>query len=360
MDGMKEQMEEQVLTEENQEDMQSIEESQEPVAAVIRQAENTFSKLGLMFLAGSAMVYAAQLLVNMIVERVNPALMDNVTISLLLSVASLYLVGMPILILLVKKIPGQAPEKRKMKAGQFVLALIMCYTVMYLSNFVGTIITAIIGAVKGQPVDNALMEIATNANMGVTFVYMVICAPIMEEYVFRKLIVDRTARYGQGVAIFVSGLMFGLFHGNLSQFVYATTLGMFFAFLYIKTGKLKITIALHMFINFMGAVVSVLVLKAVRYEELLEISASANPDELMNFVMNNLGGWLIYILYICLIFGAVIAGIVLFIVFRKRFFLVPGEVQLPKEKRFGTIFLNFGMAAYCLFWIGMIIVQLIQ
>ncbi len=323
-------------------------------------AESLFSKLGLMFLAGSAMVYAAQTLVGMIVKAVNPALLDNSTINLLLSVAALYLVGMPILILLVKKIPGQAPEKKNMKAGHFVLALIMCYTVMYLSNLVGTVITTILGAIKGRPIDNAIMDIATNSNMAVTFLYMVICAPIMEEYIFRKLIVDRTARYGQGVAILVSGLMFGFFHGNLSQFVYATTLGMFFAFLYLKTGKLKITIALHMFINFMGAIVSVSVLKAIKYDEFVEISASADPEALMNFVMGNIGGWLAYLLYICVILGAVIAGIVLFIVFRKRFVLEPGEITLPKEIRFRTIFLNFGMAAYCLFWIGMIIVQILQ
>ena len=57
--------------------------------------------------------------------------------------------------------------------------------------------------------------------MIVTFLYMVICAPILEEYIFRKLIVDRTVKYGQGVAVVLSGLMFGLFHGNLNQFAYA-------------------------------------------------------------------------------------------------------------------------------------------
>ena len=62
------------------------------------------------------------------------------------------------------------------------------------------------------------MAYATESNMMVTFLYMVICAPILEEYIFRKLIVDRTVKYGQGVAIVLSGLMFGLFHGNLNQF----------------------------------------------------------------------------------------------------------------------------------------------
>ena len=43
-----------------------------------------------------------------------------------------------------------------------------------------------------------------------------------------------------------SGLMFGLFHGNLNQFVYAFVLGLCFGFIYVKTGNIRYTIGLHM------------------------------------------------------------------------------------------------------------------
>lgn len=180
----------------------------------------------------------------------------------------------------------------------------------------------------------------------------------MEELIFRKLIVDRVARFGQGVAIVVSGVMFGLFHGNLSQFMYATVLGMFLAFLYVKTGNIKITIGIHMVINFMGGVVSTLLLKAIKYEELLELSSSGDVNALMQFYMDNLPGWIAYMLYIVFIFAVVIAGIILLIVFRKRFKVETGEVAIPKGKRFMTVFVNLGMLAFCLFWIATIIVQL--
>lgn len=335
----------------------AVEEVQQDVQQT---AVKAFSKLGLMFLVGTAVIYAAQTLVGMLVKQLNPAWLENTTINLILSVLPMYLVGMPIMIALVKKIPGQAPKQRKMKPWQFIVAVAMTFSIMYISNLVGLALTGIAGAIKGEPIDNMIMDIATNANMVVTFIYMVICAPILEEYVFRKLIVDRTARYGQGVAIIVSGLMFGLFHGNLSQFVYATTLGMFFAFLYVKTGNLKITIGLHMIINFMGAVASTLVLKAIKYEELLAVSASGAEAELMAFVMENLGGFLVYMVYICMVLAVVLAGIVLFIVFRKRFKLEAGEVSIPKGQRFKTVFVNFGMGLFSLFWIAMIILQLVQ
>lgn len=214
--------------------------------------KKSFSGLGLRFLIGTLIIYAVQIAVVGVVGMVKPEWLENTTINLILAVLPLYLIGMPVLIALVKQMPGEAPVKKSITPGQFVVALIMCYALMYCGNLVGTLITTVVGALKGSEVDNALMAYATESNMIVTFLYMVICAPILEEYIFRKLIVDRTLKYGQGVAIILSGLMFGLFHGNLNQFAYAMLLGMFLAFLYVKTGNLKITIGLHMCINFMG------------------------------------------------------------------------------------------------------------
>ena len=323
-------------------------------------AANSISRLGWMFLIGTAVIYAAQMIVGNVVKLVKPQWLEDPTINLIISMIPLYLIGMPALITFVKKLPGKAPEKRAIKKGHFLIALIMCYAAMYCSNFVGVIITTVIGMIKGHAVDNAIFDIALNSNMVVTFIYMVICAPIMEEYIFRKLIVDRTARFGEGVAVVVSGVMFGLFHGNLSQFIYATVLGMFFAFLYVKTGNLKITIALHMIINFMGAVVATLILKGIHFTEYLELSASGDMAAMMSHMMNYLPAWIVYMIYIFVLFALVITGLVLLIVFRKRFVVNPGEVTIPKGQRFKTIFLNFGMLVYSLFWIGMIIVQLFQ
>ena len=212
--------------------------------------KKSFSNLGFRFLIGTLVIYAVQMGVMTIVGAVKPEWLQDTTISLILAVLPLYLVGMPVLIAVVKRMPGEAPAKKSITPGQFVLALIMCFALMYCGNLVGTLITTVVGALKGSAVDNALMTYATGSNMIVTFLYMVICAPILEEYIFRKLIVDRTVKYGQGVAVVLSGLMFGLFHGNLNQFAYAFLLGMFLAFLYVKTGELKVTIGLHMCINF--------------------------------------------------------------------------------------------------------------
>lgn len=316
-----------------------------------------FSGLGWRFLIGTLVIYAVQMGVMAVVGAVKPEWLQNTTINLILAVLPLYLVGMPVLIALVKRMPGKAPEKKHISPGQFLLALIMCFALMYCGNIVGTVITTIVGVLKGSAVDNALMTYATGANMVVTFLYMVICAPILEEYIFRKLIVDRTVKYGQGVAIVLSGLMFGLFHGNLNQFAYAFLLGLFLAFLYVKTGDLKVTIGLHMCINFMGAVVSVLLLKAIHLEEYQEVVMSgADSQDIMDYMMKYLPGWIFYMIYVLFVLAVLVTGIVLLIVFRRKLAVEPG--QIAKGQRFRTVICNPGMICYCIFWIAMIIVQM--
>lgn len=319
-----------------------------------------FSKLGGMFLIGTIIIYAAQLGVIALVKNFKAEWLSDPDMSIMLSVLPMYLIGMPALIALLKRLPAQVPEKRKMKVGSFLVAAIMCFGLVYFSNIFGTILTTIISMIKGEMVGNVVQQMTTGTSLWVIIFYMVICAPIMEEYIFRKLIVDRTVRYGQGVAVVISGLMFGLFHGNLNQFAYAFTLGMFFAFLYVKTGNIKITIGLHMMINFVGGALSSILMRALDMEEYTAVMNSADINVIMEYVTANIGPMLGLMAFGFFVIAMLIAGLILFIVFfvKKKFALVPGEVVIPKGKRFVTVILNLGMILYGIFWIGMIIYQL--
>ena len=85
-------------------------------------------------------------------------------------------------------------------------------------------------------------------------VFLVILGPIFEEWMFRKQLIDHTRKYGEKTAILLSGLAFGLFHMNLFQFFYAFLLGVMFGYIYMRTSKLRYSTAMHMIINFNGAV----------------------------------------------------------------------------------------------------------
>ena len=90
------------------------------------------------------------------------------------------------------------------------------------------------------------------------FLCTVVLAPLTEELLFRKLLLDRLYFMNGAVAVFASGFSFGLIHGNFSQFFYAFFLGCLLAVLYRRTGRLSYCVGLHAFVNCIGAFIPLL------------------------------------------------------------------------------------------------------
>lgn len=320
---------------------------------ILKTYKKHFSLLGLMYFLGALIIIGVQVAVSMLVLAFAPSLLDNPNLSLLVSMLPTYTIAFPLTSLLIHQVPGVQMKKHNMKPTQLLGAFAISYALMYLSNLAGQFFTNIIGIIKGSPVDDAIADLVSELNPLTAFFVMVLLAPALEEWIFRKLLVDRTIRYGEGTAIFLSGLMFGLFHGNLNQFVYTFLIGAFWAFIYVKTGRLRYTIYLHMALNFMGSIGSLFFLGAI---STLEGGSSAMNG--FHFLLRMLIPLAIVIPYLIVVFGLVISGIVLLVTNWKRFRLIPAELFIPKEKRFSVIFLNAGMILYVLFWIIQIVLQL--
>lgn len=320
---------------------------------ILKTYKKHFSLLGLMYFLGALIIIGVQVAVSMLVLAFAPSLLDNPNLSLLVSMLPTYTIAFPLTSLLIHQIPGVQMKKHNMKPTQLLGAFAISYALMYLSNLAGQFFTNIIGIIKGSPVDDAIADLVSELNPLTAFFVMVLLAPALEEWIFRKLLVDRTIRYGEGTAIFLSGLMFGLFHGNLNQFVYTFLIGAFWAFIYVKTGRLRYTLYLHMALNFMGSVGSLFFLGAI---STLEGGSSAMNG--FHFLLGMLIPLAIVIPYLIVVFGLVISGIVLLVTNWKRFRLIPAELFIPKEKWFSVIFLNAGMILYVLFWIIQIVLQL--
>ena len=224
-----------------------------------------FSKIGFAYLAGSIVIYAVQFLAAMVGKKFVPGVMADANGSFIVLMLTMYGISMPFMGWLVSRIPTQKIEERKMTAGQWIIAFLMCYGLMYAGNLIGTALTFGIGMVKGTGVDNPLVSTVMQLNPWVTFVIAVLIAPTAEELLFRKLLTERIVKYGELAAVLASGLFFGLFHGNLNQFSYAFLLGLFLGFIYVKTGKLRYTIGLHMAINFIGSSLGTWMLRVTGY-----------------------------------------------------------------------------------------------
>ena len=66
--------------------------------------------------------------------------------------------------------------------------------------------------------------------------------------------VYRRARAYWGVrkALFLSSVLFGIYHGNMIQFLYALVIGLMLGWIYERSGSLKVCIAAHMCVNLLA------------------------------------------------------------------------------------------------------------
>lgn len=323
-------------------------------------AKRDLSAVGLTMVIGTVLFIGVQYLAILLYQlAVGDSAEYNINIVLLVELIPTYLFTMPFTIYLLKKLPGVTIPKRRMGFWPFLGAVACAFGIMISCNFVGLLLTTLIGILLRQPVQNQAADLLTGLNLTVSLVIVSIAAPIFEELIFRKMLVTRTLRYGEGVAIFLSGLMFGLFHGNLNQFMYAFGLGLFLAFLYIRTGDIRVTIGLHMIVNFSSSVLGVLLLKKFYTPEFLELMNARNTSAMSSYILEHLGALFMILAYLILEYGLALLGIVLLIVFHKKFVLRPMKQPLEKGKRLSVIFGNIGIPLFCAIWVVMIILQLL-
>ena len=314
-----------------------------------------FSKIGFAYLAGSIVIYAVQFLAAMAGKKFVPGVMADANGSFILLMLTMYGISMPFMGWLVSRIPAQKIEGRKMTAGQWIIAFLMCYGLMYAGNLIGTALTFGIGMVKGTGVDNPMLSAAMELNPWVTFVIAVLIAPTAEELLFRKLLTERIVKYGELAAVLASGLFFGLFHGNLNQFSYAFLLGLFLGY----------TIGLHMAINFIGSSLGTWMLRVTGYMDTMEtLTEFLNTRNLtvLGDLGNGMVGMFIFGSYASLILMMAGAGLILTWLNRKKFVCCAPEEKVASlgKKKAAVMIGNPGILLYGAFWIGIMIWQLLQ
>ena len=206
------------------------------------------------------------------------------------------------------------------------LALLIALGLMFFGNLIGNALMMTVSALRGVEMVNPVQEAILEAHPLWTAVATVIVAPIGEEFIFRRLIIDRTRRYGELHAVLLSAVMFGAFHQNFYQFFYAALVGLVFGYVYVKTGRLRYTIALHAAINCLGGVIAPALLRAL--SPLLEALQSGGTHD-TTLLLSQLPALLAYLAYASLLFGAAIATLVIGIVAHRRLTFAPGEGGKP-------------------------------
>lgn len=203
--------------------------------------------------------YAIYLMVEVVIKLILVNIAKYVTITLsgnmdmILSMVIMYGIAFPIFLVCIKKIKTTPLIREEMmNKSELIMWILLCFGFGYGGNLISQILMFLVEIITGISVVNPVELLIYEINLPVMFLTTVIIAPIMEELMFRKLLLDRIGFIGEFPAVMFSGLLFAVFHGNLYQFVYAFLVGSIFAFIYCKTRNIKYSIFIHMGVNFTG------------------------------------------------------------------------------------------------------------
>ena len=302
--------------------------------------KKSFSRLGIGFVVMTiAWYFVAQLLMTKVYELF-PDVYNSYWFSILASTVPLYVIGLPLLYLIVKGVKTEIPERKKLKFSHFVLIFIIAQTIMTAGSLMGETFVSFLSSITGINFENSLSD-TLNVPLWLSMLTTVVCAPLFEELIFRKIIMDRMLPHGELAAILVYSFLFGAFHGNFYQFFYATMLGLLLSFLYARTGNWWNGVFLHMLINFFGGVVPVEISNWLDYDTFVTLT----QEQMIPYITEHLGAYLSLMGLTVFRYGLSIAGLILFIIHFKKFALRRKENEPSPADALTTAFSAGGIIA---------------
>lgn len=302
-----------------------------------------FSRIGLSVFVYMLIFQLGASLVLALLALVDKNIINNETVVLIVSAAVQYLVAFPVLYFMLKPIPASLPSDRRLSTRELIKALSIATLLIYAGQYISTLIISAIESALGYTPENSVSQ-AFNGNTFAVTLIIAIIAPIIEEIVFRKLLVDRLRPYGEKLAIFFPALIFALAHGNLYQLFYAFLIGVVLSYIYAKTGKITYPIFIHMFVNLFFGVLTDYLSKAIDVNQFLEYSyAGALPVE---YVEANMLPLTLLTIYSIVFYALLCMGV--FNLIRQLYSLrfEKGKYVFPKGKSLEITLFNAGTIAF--------------
>ena len=169
-------------------------------------------------------------------------------------------------------------------------------------------------------------------------VVIVLIPPLVEELLFRGMVLQSLRRFGDGFAVLASALMFGLYHANFAQSVFAIICGLAMGFVVIRTGSLLPSILIHMLNNAISLC--------------LELTQRYYGTETAGILNNGIMG-------VIVLLGA--ASAVYLAVRHRGFFRTgPTDLAFRLSSKLGALFVNWGGFAVLIYTLGFSVYTLVN
>ena len=300
-----------------------------------------FSKIGFNYLAYSIASILFLIILSNIIAVIRPEILNNINIATIITAICNYVLPLPILLFLMRKLDSTEIKKNNLGFKTFLKYLCITFTLMWIGNITGTIITNLLSFTIQNDIANPIQNLINSTDLWLNLILISLIGPIFEEIIFRKILIDRTIKYGPLASILVSAIIFGLIHGNLNQFCYTVLVGGFFAYVYIKTGQIKYSIGLHIILNMLGSVLSMIVNNSA-----VNLSNAFNTTDLA-----------ILVFYFILILIALFVGIYTLVEYIQKKRKQKNSIDLKIIK---PVFLNAGMICFIVFYIIRMALQILS
>ncbi len=222
----------------------------------VKYYRRTMSFVGISYFLLMLFYFGATILITIVASIIDPALAQTQMLAMIVNAISLYAIATPLFLLILNRlIPFKIapPQKLGFSAKQIFVFIIFMLGVAYSFNMITFFVQSMLTSLTGIEAQNIMEDMFEGDNLIWLFINACIVAPIGEEILFRKVLHQKIGHLGDVCYIVTSGVIFGLFHGNLSQLLYATALGMIFAYVYLRSGEIIIPICLHFIMNVFGS-----------------------------------------------------------------------------------------------------------
>lgn len=175
------------------------------------------------------------------------------TINMLLVLPEIFLLIPSLFYILILK-PKTVDDVRisPVSVGTFFKTFLMTFLLMPLISLINVISSFFVD----NSVDDTLQLIVNKNPLWLNLIIIALLPAVVEEFIFRGLILNGYKKRNPLKAIVLSAFLFGLIHMNINQFSYAFVIGFIFALLAYATGSLLPSIMAHFLINGTSVVMS--------------------------------------------------------------------------------------------------------
>ncbi|KAF1297887.1 hypothetical protein BAU15_08255 [Enterococcus sp. JM4C] len=269
-----------------------------------------FSAIGF----GLALIMILGQLVGPILESSFPTIFSGVIGTMVASYIGIYVFGVGLLLVITRKMTkAKINEKNTISIKKLILLFIFGYGTSSFVTLAYNYLFKLLGANDGNAVGAAVVQMDLVQNL-----LVVVCiGPILEELLYRGLLYKLIAPIGKYQYIVFSSVAFGLFHGNISQIIYASILGAILGYIMWETKNIMYTILFHILNNFIGG-----------------------------FLPLVLGDGKLGYIVIYSLMAISIAATVLMVLFVLKKGAVRKTIMQMKKVSFKPLFINFGTLTY--------------